>query len=84
MQPTPCGVSLSKELEPAEPLQTASMCFFFNINNFFKFIFPFIFGCAGSSLQCGLFCNCGKQGLLSIAVHGFLIAIASLVAELRL
>ena len=58
--------------------------FFFNINNFFKFIFPFIFGCAGSSLQCGLFCNCGKQGLLSIAVHGFLIAIASLVAELRL
>ena len=80
-------MSLSKELEPAEPLQTASMCvcvFFFNTNNFYLFIFLFIFGRAGFSLWCGLFCNCGKQGLLSIAVHGFLIAVASLVAELRL
>ena len=75
-------MSLSKELELAEPLQTASMCFF-NINNLYLFTFPFIFGRAGSSLCC-LFCDCGKQGLLSIAVHGLLIAVASLVAELRL
>ena len=29
------------------------------------FIILFIFGCAGSSLLCGLFSGCGKQGLLS-------------------
>ena len=64
--------------------QHVCVCFFFNTNNFYLFIFLFIFGRAGFSLWCGLFCNCGKQGLLSIAVHGFLIAVASLVAELRL
>ena len=29
----------------------------------------------------GLFFSCGKQGLLFVAVHGLLIAVASLVAE---
>ena len=37
----------------------------FNISFFFFFIILFIFGCAGSSLMCRLFCSCGEQGLLS-------------------
>ena len=41
----------------------------------------FIYGCAGSSLLCGLFSSCGEQGLLLVAVHGLLIVVASLVAE---
>ena len=32
----------------------------------------------------GLSSSCGEQGLLFIAVHGLLIAVASLVAEHRL
>ena len=31
-----------------------------------------------------LFSSCGEQGLLFVAVHGLLIAVASLVAEHRL
>ena len=31
----------------------------------------------------GLFSSCGERGLLTIAVHGLLIAVASLVAEHR-
>ena len=30
---------------------------------------------------CGLFSSCGERGLLFIAVHGLLVAVASLVAE---
>ena len=41
----------------------------------------FIFGCAGSSLFCGLFSTCSEWELLSVSVHGLLIAIASLVVE---
>ena len=32
---------------------------------FFQIIFKFIFGCAGSSLLCGLFFNYGEWGPLS-------------------
>ena len=42
------------------------------------FIYLFIFGCVGSSWA---FSNCGERGLLSVVVHGFLIVVASLVAE---
>ena len=48
------------------------------------FLYPCVFGCAVSSLLCGLFSSYGKQELLFIAVCGFLIAEASLVAKLRL
>ena len=43
----------------------------------------FIFGCVGSLLLRGLFSNCGKWGLLFIAVHEFLmlIVVASVAAE---
>ena len=42
----------------------------------FLFIFlNFIFGCAWA------FSSCGERGLLFIAVHGLLIAVASLVVE---
>ena len=40
--------------------------------------------CVGSSLLCaGFFSSCGEQGLLFVAVHGLLTAVASLVAEHR-
>ena len=47
-----------------------------------KYIYLFIFGCAASLLQRGLFFGCGEQGLLSSC--GLLIVVASLVAEHRL
>ena len=52
--------------------------FFFN-----KFIYfiCLLLAAFGSLLLCAAFSSCGKQGLLFIAVHGLLIAVASLVAE---
>ena len=46
----------------------------------FNFIYLFL---AVLGLHCcaRAFSSCGKQGLLFIAVHGLLIAVASLVAE---
>ena len=35
-------------------------------------------------MLCGLFSSCSKQELVFLEVHGFLIAVASLVAEHRL
>ena len=58
------------------------MCSFFKYK--FIYFYLFIFGCVGSSLCVRAFSSCGKQGLLFIAVHGLLIAVASLVAEHRL
>ena len=49
---------------------------------FLKIIYLFILGCIGSSLlRARAFSSCGERGLLFIAVHGLLIAVASLVAE---
>ena len=49
----------------------------------YSFLFVFhcfiIWGCAGSSLSGKLFSRCGEPGLLFIAVHRLLIAVASLV-----
>ena len=39
--------------------------------------------CAGSSLLGRLFSSCSERGLLFVAVHRQLIALASLVAELN-
>ena len=39
----------------------------------------FIFGCIGCCAWA--FSSCGERGLLFVAVHGLLIAVASLVAE---
>ena len=44
----------------------------------------FSFGCARSSLLCGLFSSCSEQGVLFTAVCGLLIVGASLAAEHRL
>ena len=46
---------------------------------FFCFFYLFIFGCAGSSLLCGVFCSCSEWELLFVAVHEFLTVMASLV-----
>jgi len=40
------------------------------LERYFLQFYLFIFGCAGSSLLCELFCSCGEQGLLFIAVSG--------------
>ena len=47
-------------------------------------MWTFIFVSAGSSLLHGLFSSCGELGLLFIAVGELLIAVISLVVELRL
>ena len=44
------------------------------------FLIYFIFDCIGSSLLLVGF-SCGERGLLFVAVHGLLIAVASPVAE---
>ena len=44
----------------------------------------YIFGCVGFSLLHGTFSSCGDWGLLSVAVCGLLIVVASLVVEHRL
>ena len=53
--------------------------------NFLKFIY-FILFLAALGLRCcaQAFSSCRERGLLFVAVHGPLIAVASLVAELRL
>ena len=49
----------------------------------FLFIYFYLFILAALGLHCcaQVFSSCNKQGLLFIAVHGLLIAVASLVAE---
>ena len=55
---------------------------FFN-SSFDNFIYLFIFGCAGSSLLCGLFSNCSEEELLFVAFVGFSFW-CSLIAEYML
>ena len=64
------------------PLQSQKFFFFF-LYKFIYFIYLFL---AVLGLRCWAraFSSCGERGLLSIAVHGLLIAAASLVAEHRL
>ena len=52
---------------------------------FYKFIYLFLF-LAALGLRCctWAFSSCGERGLLFVAVHRLLIAVASLVAELGL
>ena len=47
---------------------------------FLKF-YLFIFDCVASLLLHGLFPSCRERGLLLVAVHGLLVAVASLVVE---
>ena len=56
----------------------ADLSFFLNL---FIYLFLVVLG-----LRCcaRAFSSCGERGLLFIAVHGLLIAVASLVSELRL
>ena len=49
------------------------------------FVFNLPFGYVGCSLLCAqAFSSCSEWGLLFVAVHGLLIAVAFLVAERRL
>ena len=56
---------------------------FFFFNKFIYFIYLFL-AVLGLCCWARAFSSCGERGLLSIAVHGLLIAVASLVAEHRL
>ena len=47
----------------------------------FIYLFIYLWLCWVFVAVCGLFSSCGEWGLLFIAVHGLLIAVASLVAE---
>ena len=51
-----------------------------DVFSFFNFIYLFL---AALGLRCcaRAFSSCGERGLLLVAVHGLLIAVASLVAE---
>ena len=57
--------------------------FFFNKFIYIYFIFLFILFLAALGLRCctRAFSSCGERGLLFIAVHGLLIAVASLIVE---
>ena len=59
---------------------------FVMILSFFVFVCLFIYLLAALGLRCcaRTFSSCHKQGLLFVAMHGLLIAVASLVAEHRL
>jgi len=50
----------------------------------YNFIYLYIFDCAGSVLLHRLFSGCREQGATLVAMHGLLIAMASLVMEHRL
>ena len=54
-----------------------------NLSLTFSLVFVY-FGCAGSSLLCGLFSGCGTRGYPLVAVPGLLIVVTSLVMELGL
>ena len=48
----------------------------------FSLFFIFLFLAALGLCCCGqAFCSCGERGILFIAVHGLLIAVASLIVE---
>ena len=53
---------------------------FFFLNKFTYFIYLF-FGALGLHCYTRAFSSCGEWGLLFVAMCGFLIAVASLVAE---
>ena len=61
-----------------------SSCFGGFVLNLFYYFILFIYCfwlCWVFVAVCGLFSGCGERGLLFIAVHRLLIAVASLVAE---
>ena len=57
---------------------------FFNIFKIFKLIIYLFLAVLDLRCCARAFSRCGEQGLLSVAVSGLLIAVASLVAEHRL
>ena len=54
--------------------------FFFKIN----YLFIYFLSALGFCCWVRAFSSCGEPGLLFVAVHGLLVAVASLVAEHRL
>ena len=57
------------------------MQLFDSLSFFKKFIYLFYFWLCCILAAAWAFSSCGERGLLFVAVHGLLIAVASLVAE---
>ena len=64
----------------AEGSDLGYRCVLFDSHVLFSFLIKKKVGCAGSSLLCAGFSSCIKGPSL-VAVHGFLIAVVSLVTE---
>ena len=81
----PMSPALAGGLLTTAPSEKCKVCQVFVCLFVFKDTSVFFFNLflAALGLHCctRAFSSCGKQGLLFIAVHGFLIAVASLVAE---
>ena len=57
-------------------------CFVFNGNYLFIYLLIYLFlAVLGLRFCARAFSSCGERGLLFVALHGILIAVASLVAE---
>ena len=66
-------------LAPINITHISDLSLFKFVFNFFKiYLFLAVLGLHGCTQT---FSSCGEQGLLFVAVHGLLIAVASLVAE---
>ena len=76
---------LSQNIEFPLLYSTSLLVIYFIYSSWYKLILFFFFNLflAALGLCCckRVFSSCGEQGLLFVAVHGFLIAVASLVAE---
>ena len=51
-------------------LYLTKMCKNILLKNIYVYIYLFIFGCAGSSLLCRLFCGCVSRGYSLVAKRG--------------
>ena len=58
-----------------------TVLFYFILNILFYFTVFYFLAALGLRCCTQAFSSCGKWGLLLVAVHGLLIAVASLVAE---
>ena len=75
-----CGIFPDQGSNPC-PLHWQEDSFSYFLINLFYFIFKKFLAALGLRCCVRAFSSCGEWGLLFVAVHGLLIAVASLVAE---
>ena len=80
--------SIFKKITKNPPLPLINfevlLCLVFFKNKFIYFIYYLFLAVLGLRCCARAFSSCGERGLLFVAVHGLLIAVASLVMEHRL